>query len=647
MWAKRRHEITSFRGLALSGPRSRVPENATSGAAQPWNLEQATEYETWASRTAGLWAPHGKPTNDLLATRALDRPSAVSYCRALSFLERSGGKTRFVAVFRKNGGGAGVYTRPIVGPWSGDVRPYLGLDETIEDGAYDATIYGNRVYLSARGTTRMLVTDGATRSVYQSGGDVDVTVFDAMIPAPVGAPVVTPTTWSVLGGFNGSYQHAVTYFRTWDGAESVPSPIATTDVSQAVPTIGWGSFTVALPSAPSPLYGVDQVRIYRTTAGGATMRLVGVVAIGTSSYRDGTSDTALSTFECPTLFGIEDLRAASLCAHDGRLYALNVYEDGAIFTNRIRWSEVGYPSVWQPLEYTDDAEGTGVAIRPVGRNLIALMTKRAYFVENRGGGVHRVEDTRDWPGCVGVAALCRMDEGVAWLSESGLCFADEYGRMQRIAAPELDGFFAHLNRSELADSALAYSTRHGVLTASLPGPVDEGGRRLIHVHVATGDAWIQPTAQRFNRFVSYADVSRAAKLGAVSADGTLHVMNSKPAQDVADVTVGPLRFASTREKRFRVAELAVRVRDSVTATLSARIGSQQRTKSETLEVSGGAALGVFLLGESTLARPERKILRLELAARDAEVYLTATVTPSGLPFEVESLTVIDNVPRSK
>lgn len=165
-------------------------------------------------------------------------------------------------------------------------------------------------------------------NLYYSNGFDAARVFNGTSSRNWGivAPVAAPTVSAGAGGsLNGAYQYAFTYYNSTTLHESTRSPLSIL-VNPSAQVVNLSALTASADPQ------VDKIRIYRTTAGGATFLLLDTINNGTTTYTDNLTDVNLGSSEAPEdndpppLFaGIEEW--------DGRIFGFKRLSTSVQFCN--------------------------------------------------------------------------------------------------------------------------------------------------------------------------------------------------------------------------------------------------------------------------------------------------------------------------
>lgn len=183
-------------------------------------------------------------------------------------------------------------------------------------------------------------------------------------------PTATSTvTSSAAGALTGDYRYKITNVNT-QLVESDVGPASTTFTAAAA------TLRVTLQTFAAS-YGVASRRVYRTTAGGTTFKLVTTVADNTSTtYDDNTADGSLST-TAPTDNGVPP-KWSVVCYHQNRLFV-----NDPANPNFIWYSNLGDPYTFASTNFIRMGDATSdlvQAIRPFANNLLVTCNSTPFIV---------------------------------------------------------------------------------------------------------------------------------------------------------------------------------------------------------------------------------------------------------------------------
>jgi hypothetical protein len=228
------------------------------------------------------------------------------------------------------------------------------------------------------------------------------------VPAPTGAPTVTPTGGT---GSNDTRAYIYTYLSTFGSIteESAPSPatIATGHID--------GTFTVSgFSTAPSTNYNITGIRIYRGVSGATydTYAFVAQITIATSSYADtltaaqlGAALTTLGWTPPPSnLAGLVALPGGSLAGFSG---------------NTVYFSEPYYPHAW-PTKYALNVSAPIVGLGVFGTSVVVMTTRFPYVIDGGVPGAMSVSRIAALEPCLTKLSIVSSVAGVTYASPNGL-----------------------------------------------------------------------------------------------------------------------------------------------------------------------------------------------------------------------------------
>ncbi len=187
----------------------------------------------------------------------------------------------------------------------------------------------------------------------------------------VPAPTTTMTVASnAAGPLTGDYQYQVTY---------VNSQLVEGNISPTTTTFTAAAATLrvsAIPTAPQS-HGVNQRRLYRTTAGGTTFKRVAVINDNTTTqYDDIIADSALGA-NAPTDNG-EPPVYSSIVYHQNRLFC-----NDASNPNFVWYSNINEPFTFSALNFRRIGDDTGDLVKGLSvynNSIVVYCEKSIYFI---------------------------------------------------------------------------------------------------------------------------------------------------------------------------------------------------------------------------------------------------------------------------
>ena len=322
-----------------------------------------------------------------------------------------------------------------------------------------AAIYKGALYIATGSTAAV------DNRVVQASGNANAAAAQIETPLP---PTATPS--GSPGLLSGSYQYACLYRDSRTGSTG---PVSGLDA--AAP--GDETVDVVVTKTTNPL--VDKIDIYRTTAGGGTLRFVASVdndgMAGTASYNDNIADDRLSYQTPPDRTGRPPTCRFCLVHGDRMLWLVRT--EGGGDANVVYYSEVNRPYVVDPIRNVltvrpDD----GDQISGVGRlynRVYVFKTRQIYeLVDNRPTSVYRVDPVVNEGaiGCVAHATIVEIEGRLFFLSANGPALFD--GQAARLIGGPIESAFAETNLRhrrqtsttapfELEAGALGFAFRNG------------------------------------------------------------------------------------------------------------------------------------------------------------------------------------------
>src|SRR6266850_728106 len=249
------------------------------------------------------------------------------------------------------------------------------------------------------------------------------------------SPSVTPTLTFAAGTANiyASWNYLYTYYNSTTGHESSPSVISAGTGVQALKTV-----QIAVTASTDPQ--VDQIRIYRTTDGGAQdpvemQEISGSpFANATTTYTDSTADTSLGARVAPAFFRNDPptpslLCTAGICSAQGRIWT---FRNNTTYYSGLEEITFGVPEECFPggidgNTYNWDNEVTAHAALIDG---IAVFTpERIFKVEGDSLDTFRRYTLLEKRGTRSRTAVASVGGSVAWLDTSNTFWVSDMGEV--------------------------------------------------------------------------------------------------------------------------------------------------------------------------------------------------------------------------
>jgi hypothetical protein len=219
---------------------------------------------------------------------------------------------------------------------------------------------GNRVYAA----------EYENYMFFGNGGNTPYKYNGAFTRHGIPAPTTTMTVATAATGtaLTGGYYYAITYVNS-GLVEGDISPLTTT-----ITVAGQNIALTAIPTAPVS-FGVNTKYLYRTVAGGTSLKRVATLNNSVTSYDDAIADSALGV-TAPTDQG-EPPNYSAVIYHQGRLFAIDPVE------NVVVYSEIGNPYVFKALSF--EIIGDNTADIPVGleiydNSLVVLCRRNPWII---------------------------------------------------------------------------------------------------------------------------------------------------------------------------------------------------------------------------------------------------------------------------
>lgn len=228
------------------------------------------------------------------------------------------------------------------------------------------------------------------------------------VPAPTGAPTVTPNAGS---GATESRAYVYTYVSTFGTLteESAPSPAT---LSSSV--YSSGATISGFSAAPTSNYNITHIRIYRSVTGASsdTYAFVAQIAVATASYNDtltsaqlGSSLTTIGWTPPPSdLAGLVALPSGALAGFSG---------------NTVYFSEPYYPHAW-PLKYAVNVPFKVIGLGVFGSSVVVMTDRYPHIINGGIPGAMSVERVPILEPCVAKKSIISGVDGVLYASPNGL-----------------------------------------------------------------------------------------------------------------------------------------------------------------------------------------------------------------------------------
>lgn len=273
-------------------------------------------------------------------------------------------------------------------------------------------------------------------TIYANGVDSPVafdgtTAYTLGIAAPASAPSLAATT----GTLTGTYKYTYTYYSSTRGVES--NAADTSPITLAAE----GTDVSLVASSDST---VDKIRVYRTTAGGATPLLLDETTNVTATYTDDGSGSltltaAPSTNDAPpALEHVAYLQGYTFGSIDGTLC----------------WSKAYQPDYWPALFSTEvpfEGNDTIVALW-AHQDTLLIFGRQNVILLSGGSGEWRLSRVDVDQGVVNSNSILEVDGSLVFLAKDGLRL---FPNMQPFA-PKLTRTLAQHTRDELEAAACVY-----------------------------------------------------------------------------------------------------------------------------------------------------------------------------------------------
>ncbi len=374
--------IRTFLGLATNGESKN----------QPLRQISSQEFGAYLSVAKNVHFPAGRLTNeDIGYSEQAPIPSGGGSWDFLGFLNRSD-KMRF-----QFGISEGKF-------WDQEDMDGTFVQRFLDSGLAATT---DSEWSGAQYFDGFHMANGENPPMFWEGGAVNVASW--MIKAPTVAPILGFTATGGSIDINQSWQYVYTYVRD-DGFESPPSPMSETGPRSSMVNIG---ITVTRLAS----HGIDNIKIYRTSDGGATFRFLreedNTTTLHTDSVLDG--DLGLIAIKTDVALDVTTFNFNMVTVSGDRIYVAGIVEDGVNRATRVRWTFPGEPWRFDVFDFTDDIDGEIVAIVGGEFGVYAFTSKTVYLIRDVGNGTHVVDPT-DLPGTYHRRSAVYAQGVLAWMS---------------------------------------------------------------------------------------------------------------------------------------------------------------------------------------------------------------------------------------
>lgn len=577
--------INRFRGLALAGQE----------AASPVRRYSATEFEAWLSACENVFAPGDVMTSDGIGYTAQAAAPAAAVPRFGAMLIDSSAVQHLVAVVNGTFWDQGNLS----GTWSSKGSG-LSTSALWTSGNY------NRQMFLGNGTDPLKRYDGTN-------------FYNWLIAAPTTAPTLADGGAGSMTA--GTYKYVYTFYRSTDGWESAPSAQGTiTQVASRQVSIS------ALQTSTDPQ--VDKIRIYRTTVGGATFRLLTTINNGTTTYADNNTDSALGAAITLSTW-LSDVKSAIVVPLGDKLYLFNTVESGTNYRNRGRWTYAGKPYIFDPLDYTDEIDDEVVAACKGGRGIVAFTRSGAWELRNVGSGVHKAVRT-SLPGGSNAWACCPVPGGLAWYDGQRFYLADDDLQLAGVS-DAIDPLLRSISAGNRANTWMRYCPKFQMLVCGICEASSDVDRLLL-LDVQRGHWWKTTYGATIGTAFSSAGASEDLFILFRSDGSTKNGFDGYSAAGSALnplVQIGPTDLQIQEKKQFRhmITHIDYSTALVVRSGWSLDAGSREYSETATITNSGALLDSTFLMDSSTLAANLRQ--RVETPLRDTGDFLTTSFQETG------------------
>ena len=251
-----------------------------------------------------------------------------------------------------------------------------------------------------------------------SGTDYPVAYFNVKVPAPTGAPTLTPEagTGPVVAE---TRAYVYTNVTAW-GEESAPSPASLADVTSTT-VIRLSNFTAFPTGSYDFSSGSACRRIYRSvsSSSGTNYYFVGEILPGVTNWAD-TTDIASVGEPLPSLdwdtppddlSGLIALPSGALCGFSKK---------------EVCFSVIGAPYAW-PQKYYLTCDYNIVAVAAMGQGVIVLTDGYPYFINSSDPESAQMIRLDEEQACVSARSVVAFGGGVVYASPDGLVSITQSG----------------------------------------------------------------------------------------------------------------------------------------------------------------------------------------------------------------------------
>lgn len=612
-WTERVVRIALIRGIGTGGLLGRIPIGPVT----------YTEYEGRAADAGNLHAIGGIPTN-ALTRRFLIAAGPDTNCTGLAW---RAGEGRALDHLLGCFGGYWYTMGPLTREWGS---------------ALNAAPFDQEAVWTWDQSARFLyLTNGVDKPLVFNGSSLL-----ALIPE---APAAPPSLTLIAAGSvsAGVYRYVYTRYRSSDGLESSPSPEALVDIDlpDGVTT---GVRVSGFVASPDALDSMDRWRIYRTTGGGATFRLLAEIDSSKTSYDDTTADDQLSIVPLSTLGALDStFRARLVTAHRGTLYFANTIEGQAVFADRVRWTRAGSPWILDPLSFDDSASGPISALASVSDGPIVFSHESAHILRALGGGVHRL-DNLNLPGCIGPHAHATTEGGIAWLSQDGAHFMGLSG-YDRISSGAVEDMIRRIPAGYREGAWVQAPPKTRDIYFGLP-IADRSATEILAYNLDTKDWWrINYRARNSNaagvtvgRFAAVAVLpSLQSVFLTVDHAGFLWEHGRHEGSSPVWLDFRRLDLGLANRKRLKHVDVTLRASVQTTASVRVLVDGGRETFTASAEIGpSGIDLDDFMLDEDELGHVEDAVLRVSPHERCEHFDVEFDATPNNFrPGRIELVAI--------
>ncbi len=247
--------------------------------------------------------------------------------------------------------------------------------------------------------------------LFISNGFDDVLVYDGTYTYEMGAPLAK--NLSAAGVLTGAYYYAITYEK--DGVELVTGAISNTVNPSS------NSITVTCPIGPT---GITDRKLYRTEAGGSTLKLLTTLGDNTTTtYVDNIADGSLGA-AIPSI-NSESPKPKFITVINERLVGVGVSRR----PNYLYYSETEIESLFATIGVTDVSgqgnDNTGLTGMEEDYNLIVVFSEKRIYTVDLSGETASVKQTTSNVGCLDGHSVAKVPPNLEF--KGGLMFvSNEY-----------------------------------------------------------------------------------------------------------------------------------------------------------------------------------------------------------------------------